>query len=131
MIAAAVPVEECNLLFVQSGGQAFAVDPVDVVRIDRPNPSLPTAAVFPGHASRMLVARGPGGEFQVAVDRVVGVRRFPRTALRPPPQLARLLTGPRADEVMGVVLDGELPVLIVDLQALSARAERPASQQGT
>jgi hypothetical protein len=126
---AAAAGSECDLLFFVISGQTFAADPREVVRIDRARDDLPRATVRETAAARVLVARGGEGEFQLPVDQVLGVRRFQHAALRRPPALARAVGGPRAEEVMGLVLDGQSPVLIVDLQALSRRAEAPARRE--
>jgi len=135
---AAAPVDTFDLLFFEAGGQVFAASPADVARIDRPARSLGTAAIRDSSAGRVLVVQGerragpPGDpavpfEFQIPVDRVLGVRRFPRTALRRTPVLSQAVGGPRAGEVMGVVLDGQTPVLIIDVRQMGVRASAPLS----
>ena len=123
--------QECTLLLFEVGGQVFAADPREVTRIDRFQPFLPTLEILPTDSKRVLIARSANGEFQVPVDSVRGVQQLPVSALRRPPALAQAVAGARAAEVMGMVLLGAEPVLIVDMQALSARQDGRASSQGT
>ncbi|MBS2030377.1 MAG: hypothetical protein JST54_20915 [Deltaproteobacteria bacterium] len=126
----AASASECSLLFFEISGQLFAADPLEVVRVDRTSDELPTAELVASKGRRVLVAKGPKGEFQVTVDRVLGVRRFPHTALRRPPTLALVVTGARGRELMGMVLDGQTPVPIIDLKTISARAKTRANSRG-
>jgi hypothetical protein len=125
------PIAEVDLLFFQAGEQLFGVDPLEVLRIDRFNDTIAHCSVRPTASGRVLVSRAAGREFQLPVDRVLGVRRFARTALRRAPPLVFTLGGPRADEVMGVCIDGEAAVLLLDLQVLSRRAIAPRALDET
>lgn len=114
---------ECDILFFELAGQRFGADPCQVVRVDRWREELPTVWLIPAaHPSRALVALGPTGEVQVPVERVLGVQRVPLDVLRPaPPFLADIPTD-RAEELLGVVLLGERPLLVFDLQVMALRA---------
>lgn len=126
MNAQPAPVQECALLVFRVAGQRFAADPREVLRVDRVQPFLPLLELLPTDSKRVLVANGARGEFQVPVDAVEGVHRLPASLLRRPPPVAVHLGGPRVGELMGMVLEGETPLLIVDMKALSARVDGPA-----
>ena len=128
----AASASECSLLFFEIAGQTFAADPLEVVRVDRRDTDLPIVEIMPAtpKGTRVLVAKTASGEFQLPVDRVMGVRRFPNSSLRRPPALAFAVSGARANELMGVVLDGQTPVPIMDLKTISARAKSRAKARG-
>lgn len=123
------PTAEVDLLFFTAGDQLFGVDPLDVMRVDRFDDLARHCSVRPTASGRVLISRDAHGEFQLPVDKVLGVRRFPRSALRRAPPIALALGGPRADEVMGVCIDGEAAVLLLDLHVISRRALLPRLTQ--
>jgi chemotaxis signal transduction protein len=106
---------EVELLVFQLEQERCAADASQVLRIDRPRaPSRPGAR-------RALVFRGPAGqgEGQLEVDLVLGVRHVPVADLRRVPPAARA-----SDFAIGFWLDGERPVLLIDLPRTLAPARK-------
>ena len=102
-----------EVLFFLLGAERLGVDASQVLRIERPD--VPGARLSPlGSASpkRSLVflAGDGGGEGALEVDLVLGVRTIPARELRRLPGAARI-----ARHAIGFWLDGERPVLLIDL----------------
>ena len=128
MSAPAYTRTEIELLLFELGGAMFGADASQVLRIDRPatatapGEAAPTEVTFPAAsaplkastpshvAGRSLVFRTPQGFGQLKVDVVWGVRQVAVDALRRLPAAAA--TQPYA---IGVWLDGDKPVLLIDL----------------
>lgn len=105
---------ELDLLLFQVGASVFGVDASLVVRIDRPDETTRTLAELgtPAHGTRCLVFRDPDGEERsIRVDSVPGVRTVPIAELRRLPDAAA-----SRRYAVGVWLDGETPVMLIDLQ---------------
>jgi chemotaxis signal transduction protein len=117
---AAVQTEELDLLLFEIGPNVFGADAALVLRIDRPDPETLTLSELGSlrHGARALVFRGPSNdgsaestERSIRVDAVRGVQTVPLSELR------RLPTAASADRyAIGVWLDGETPVMLIDLQ---------------
>lgn len=109
---------DVELLLFELGGALFGADASQVLRIDRPVASagagagadLPSVLGPASSAGRALVFRTPQGYGQLKVDVVRGVRPVAVESLRRLP--APAATQPYA---IGVWLDGDLPVLLIDL----------------
>lgn len=110
---AAFAEQHVELIVFEIGQQRYAADATLVLRIDRPEEHTVTreelGALVKG--SRALVFRAPGVEGSLRVDAVQGVKTVETAALRRLPAAAQL---PNSC-AMGVWLDGEEPVLLVDL----------------
>jgi hypothetical protein len=106
---------EVELLAFELGAQRCAADATQVLRIDRPfqGEGGPRRSPHssPG-ARRALVFRDAhgGGEGQLEVDLVLGVRLAQVSDLRRLPPAARA-----SDFALGFWLDGASPVLLIDL----------------
>ncbi|HLL54910.1 MAG TPA: Frizzy aggregation protein FrzB [Myxococcaceae bacterium] len=103
---------EVELLLFDVGGTLYGVDASQVLRIDRAGPDALRVDAL-GQLSRGLRAlsfQSPEGEKQLTVDAVHGVRTVELGSLRRLPPAAYTL--PFA---IGVWLDGEKPVLLLDL----------------
>lgn len=103
---------EVELLVFELGGERYAADTTQVLRIGRPVAGGPRRAAFssPG-APRSVVFQDPaGGEGQLEVDQVLGVRHVPVSNLRRLPRAARA-----SRFTIGVWLDGARPILLIDL----------------
>lgn len=117
MSALAYTRAEVELLLFELGGARFGADASQVLRIDRPkavagpDPVGPLGALDPARGpGRSLVFRTPQGFGQLKVDGVQGVRPVAVDTLRRLP--APAATQPYA---IGVWLDGDKPVLLIDL----------------
>lgn len=89
-----------DILVFDLRGQSCGTDASEVLRIERPE----------GHVRALVYRREKGGEGQFLVDRVHGVRSIPVDSLRRPPASLKV---PGA---LGFWLDGEQPVVLLDLQ---------------
>lgn len=117
---AAAQAEELDLLLFEIGANVFGADAALVLRIDRPDEETLTLEELGRlrHGGRALVFRGPpqddssaATERSIRVDAVRGVQTVPLHELR------RLPTAASADKyAIGVWLDGETPVMLIDLQ---------------
>jgi chemotaxis signal transduction protein len=107
---------EVEVLLFEVGGSLFGADASQVLRIDRPVASAQEAQAAPGvlglarTAGRALVFRTPQGYGQLKVDAVMGVRPVPVDSLRRLPAAAATQA-----YAIGVWLDGDKPVLLIDL----------------
>lgn len=115
--AASAATPDVQVLLFEVGGCRYGADAAQVVRVDRPRPEIRSIVAL-GVAKddcRALVFEGPPGVLnQLAVDVVRGVRSVPLAQLR------RLPNGisPQAFAI-GVWLDGNIPVLLVDLAEIA------------
>ncbi len=119
-----VPLEQppVDLLLFEVGGRTFGVDASQVLRVDRP---LPGAYALPGlgplaEGGRALVFQAEEGEGQLRVDAVSGIRPVPADSLRRLPQVAATAGA----YSIGVWLNGETPVLLLDLAEIEAFQRR-------
>jgi chemotaxis signal transduction protein len=115
-VVAPVVADEIDLLLFEVGPSVFGVDASLVLRIDRPTEETHTLADLgkPSHGSRCLVYRGGDGEHQeqsLRVDAVRGVKTVGLNELRRLPEVAS-----SRRYALGVWLDGETPVMLIDLQ---------------
>jgi chemotaxis signal transduction protein len=103
---------EVDVLFFEVGDTVYGTDASMVLRIDRSHPDdLELAELGALHrGNRVLVFETTEGEGHLKVDAIRGVRPVPIVALRrlPPVALA-------ASYAVGVFLDEERPVLLIDL----------------
>jgi len=115
---------EIERLLFEIRGDRLGADVTQVLRIDRPgSKELLRSALSSEKASRALVFRSEGGEACLEVDVVLGVRAVRTRELRRMPKAAHV-----SEYSLGFWLDGERPVLLVDLpRTLAAKA--PAAQQ--
>lgn len=90
---------EVDLILFEIAGQLFGADASLVLRIERPS----------AEGKRALVFQGGAEEGQLPVDRVRGVKAVSVASLRRMPAAA---SQPHA---IGVWLDGDDPVLLLDL----------------
>jgi chemotaxis signal transduction protein len=107
---------ELDLVLFVIGGRTYGADAGEVHRVARRDPELPTASRLgdcPGN--RALRVSGRGGEVQVPIERLLGIRPAPLTALRRLPAFAKGLIEPA---VVGFLLEEGQLVLLLDLQAL-------------
>ncbi len=103
---------DIDLLLFEVGDQLYATDAAQVVRIDASGADaveLPSLGVLK-HGRRALVFWWGQDEQQLRVDGVRGVKHVSVQALRRMPKAAA--ADPYA---VGVWLDGETPVLLIDL----------------
>jgi chemotaxis signal transduction protein len=103
---------EVDVLFFEVGSTLYGTDASQVLRIDR---SMPDDPALPGlgaltHGKRVLVFAAPEGEGHLKVDAIRGVRPVPIMDLRRLPPA----TG-AASYAVGVFLDQERPVMLIDL----------------
>lgn len=121
-----------ELLLFQIGPRTFGADAHDVLRVVSCSPDAPGTRLLGenAHQTRALVVALPrGGEAQIPVDRVLGMRRVPLPSLRKMPEFARELVH---EAEVGFVLDendaghGSAHLLpLIDLRALvKERAKR-------
>lgn len=110
---AAFAEKNVELILFEVGGERFAADATLVVRIDRPEESSVIREELGPlkRGGRALVFKAAGGEGSLRVDGVQGVRTVDALTLRRLP----LAASPPKSCAMGVWLDGEKPVLLVDL----------------
>jgi chemotaxis signal transduction protein len=112
-VVAPVEATDVDLLLFEVGSSVFGVDASLVLRIDRPTEETRTLEELgpPRHGTRCLVFRGPEGERSIRVDSVPGVKAVPLNELRRLPKAAA-----SRRYALGVWLDGETPVMLIDLQ---------------
>ncbi|MHB8876520.1 MAG: Frizzy aggregation protein FrzB [Myxococcaceae bacterium] len=114
---------EVELLLFELGGALFGADASQILRIERPPAGGPEEQPGPlGEAvvsSRALVFQTPEGLGSLKVDMVRGVRQVAIDSLRrlPPAAAAQ----PYA---IGVWLDGDKPVLLIDLVEMHKKQGR-------
>lgn len=110
--------ERFELLLFQVGPLRYGADAAQVLRIA----PLQADAIELGSlgplqkAARAVVVRVDGEERQVAVDGVIGIESVALERLRRFPKMARA-----GAEALGVWLDGDAPVVLIDLE----KAVRP------
>lgn len=101
-----------DVLVFDIGGRSYGTDASQVVRIGKSEDHAIELKELGAlhHGTRALVFRHPEGEGQLRVDAVHGVKRIRADSLRrmPKPALARAYT-------VGIWLDGDRPVLLIDL----------------
>lgn len=92
-----------DIILFAMKGVSYAADATQVVRIDRV-----------GAEERALMVRGPDGECRpIRVDAVSGLRSVPVASLRRLPVALET-----KDVAVGVWLNGETPVILLDLLQL-------------
>jgi chemotaxis signal transduction protein len=103
---------EVDVLFFEVGDIVYGVDASQVLRIDRSHPEdLSLEELGPlKRGNRALVFDTPEGEGHLKVDDIRGVRPVSFMALRRLPPVAAA-----APYAVGVFLDEERPVLLIDL----------------
>ncbi len=104
--------DEVDVLFFVVGDILYGTDASQVLRIER---SLPNDLRVPElgalrHGNRALVFDAPEGEGHLMVDAIRGVRPVPIRDLRRLPLVAGA-----ASFTVGVFLDQERPVMLIDL----------------
>jgi len=104
--------EEVDVLFFEVGDVVYGTDASQVLRIER---SLPDDLMVPElgvlrRGNRALVFDAPEGEGHLKVDAIRGVRPVPIRDLRRLPLVAGAAT-----YTVGVFLDQERPVMLIDL----------------
>lgn len=107
-----------ELVVFRVGGSRFAADLAQVRRVDVPEKAESVGAPLgePLSGRRALVFDSVDGpERRLTVDEVLGVTRAPVASLRRMPLAARA-----ARYSIGAWLDGDEPVLLVDLQAMTS-----------
>lgn len=103
---------EVEILLFEIGSELFGADASQVLRVDRAAVDaleIPTLGRLRSGA-RALVFLHQGGERQVRIDTVHGVRTAALTSLRRIPAVASA-----AELAIGVWLDGQRAVMLVDL----------------
>ena len=103
---------EVDILFFEVGDTVYGTDASLVLRIDRSHPEdleLPDLGPLK-RGGRALVFDTPEGEGHLKVDAIRGVRSIPIMDLRRLPPVAGA-----APYAVGVVLDQERPVMLIDL----------------
>lgn len=103
---------EVDVLFFEVGDTVYGTDASMVLRIDRSHPedlSLAELGTLK-RGNRALVFETTEGEGHLKVDAIRGVRPVPIVALRRLPPVASA-----ASYTVGVFLDEERPVLLIDL----------------
>ncbi len=114
---AAAAAAEVELLFFQIGGVRYGADAAEILRVDRAEEGSRTVAPMGSarDAARVLVFQSTAGATsRLKVDLVYGIRAIPVAQLRRlPPGM-----GPEGFAV-GVWLDGDTPVLLVDLAQMA------------
>ncbi len=107
---------QVDLVVFAINGTRYAADLGQVARIDTPEPSESIGEPLgaPAEGRRALVFQvEEGGERRLNIDTVFGVARVPVTSLRRIPPAAH---GARFS--IGAWLDGDQPVLLVDLPTM-------------
>ena len=104
--------DEVDVLFFEVGDVVYGTDASQVLRIER---SLPDDLRVPElgalrRGNRALVFDAPEGEGHLKVDAIRGVRPVPIRDLRRLPLVAGA-----ASYTVGVFLDQERPVMLIDL----------------
>ncbi len=109
-----------EILLFEVGGALYGADTSQVVRIAQPRgTATPPSTSRSKPDGRALVFQTPQGETgQLRIDAVRGLRTVPISALRRLP----VGIGPECFAI-GVWLDGEKPVLLIDLHRLSGSME--------
>ena len=104
---------EVELMIFEVGGNRYGVDASQVIRVDRARGDAVRVEALgkPARGLRALVFETEEGEFQLAVDTVHGVRAVEADSLRRLPPAAETLPCN-----IGIWLDGEKPVLLLDLK---------------
>lgn len=108
-----------DILLFEVAGVRFAADASQVVRIDRPieEHSVGAPLGVPQVGNRALIFRDDAGELRrLDIDRVSGVKTVAIESLRRLPPPARVGEIP-----IGMWLDGDEAVLLVDLARMAAR----------
>jgi chemotaxis signal transduction protein len=103
---------EVDVLFFEVGDTVYGTDASQVLRIDRSHPEDLAVAELGElkRGNRALVFDTPEGEGHLKVDAIRGVRPVPIIDLRRlPPAVAA------ASYAVGVFLDEERPVMLIDL----------------
>ncbi|HEX8441347.1 Frizzy aggregation protein FrzB [Archangium sp.] len=103
---------EVDVLFFEVGDIVYGTDASVVLRIDRSHPEDLAVAELGGlkRGNRALVFETPEGEGHLKVDAIRGVRPVPIMDLRRlPPAVSA------ASYAVGVFLDEERPVMLIDL----------------
>lgn len=109
--------DSVELVFFEIGGVRYGADLAQVIRVAAAELELDAGRPFgePLHTTRALEFKPTsGGRAHLLVDRVLGVKPIPVVQLRRMPAAV----GP-APLTIGAWLDGEMPVLLVDLHAVS------------
>jgi hypothetical protein len=103
---------EVDVLFFEVGEALYGTDASTVLRIERALPDDLTIAELGSlkRGNRALVFETSEGEGHLKVDAIRGVRPVPIVALRRLPPAASA-----ASYTVGVFLDEERPVLLIDL----------------
>lgn len=118
---AAITAGEVEILFFEVGGCRYGADAAQVLRVDRPRAEIPSVASLGSarEGTRALIfATASGAINQLQVDVVHGVRAIPILQLR------RLPVGTSPEGfALGVWLDGDTPVLLVNLAEIAKRSE--------
>jgi hypothetical protein len=111
-LATSAPAEQVDLLLFEIGDQVFGTDASTVLRIDRPGPNarVLTDLGLLRFGSRALVFNSPQGEAQLTVDAIRPVERARVASLRRVP-----LAGAICPYAVGFWLDGDVPIVLVDL----------------
>ena len=110
------PVALIDLVIFDIAGVRYGADLGQVRRIDIDDPTETVGAPLgrPSFGGRALVFElEEGHERRLAVDKVLGVSRVPLTSLRRMPPAVKA-----AKFSIGAWLDGETPVLLIDLLAM-------------
>lgn len=114
---AAITAGEVEILFFEVAGSRYGADAAQVLRVDRPRAEIPCVVALGSarEGARALVFTTPSGAInQLKVDAVHGVRAIPISQLRRLP----VGMGPEGF-AMGVWLDGDTPVLLVNLAEIA------------
>lgn len=119
--------ESIDLVIFEIAGLRFGCDLGQVTRIDFDNkaPSVGTPLGMPASGRRSLVFRAntDSGEACLRIDSVLGVKRVPGDTLRRMPAAAHA-----PQSTLGAWLDGDVPVLLIDLWALAPAVDSIAVQ---
>lgn len=119
-----IPHESIELVIFEVAGVRYGADLIQVTAIGTADPTLEAGRPLgePHDAHRALVYwTGPDTEHHLAVDKVLGVRTVPLNDLRRMPLAAG---APRL--TVGAWLDGDAPVLLIDLHAIPTSPLEPA-----